>query len=90
MRVLNDTSGEVFRTQQIALAVEPGLGISGSLYVPDATGRKPAVLLVDMDAPLAERLASQGAVVLNLQPRGIPLPATNEETRPRCEAIWRI
>ena len=79
VRVLNDTSGEVFRTQQIALAVEPGLGISGSLYVPDAPGRKPAVLLVDMDAPLAERLASQGAVVLNLQPRGIPLPATNED-----------
>jgi dienelactone hydrolase len=79
VRVLNEMPGEVFRTQQLALEVEPGLEISGRLYAPDAPGRKPAVLLVDLDAPLAERLASQGAVVLNLQPRGLPLPATNED-----------
>ena len=65
------TPGEVFRTQELALEVEPGLEISGTFYAPVAPGRKPAVLLVDMDAPVAERLAAQGAVVLNLQPRGV-------------------
>jgi hypothetical protein len=79
VRVLNDTSGEVFRTQQLALEVEPGLEISGTLYAPRAPGRKSAILLVDLEAPLAERLAAHGAVVLNLQPRGVPLPSRGED-----------
>jgi hypothetical protein len=79
VRVLNDTPGEVFRTQELALEVEPGLEISGTLYAPRAPGRKPAVLLVDLDAPLAERLAARGAVVLNLQPRGVPVPSRGED-----------
>ena len=79
VHVLNETPGEIFRTQQLALEVEPGLEISGTLYVPIAPGRKLAVLLVHMDAPLAERLAAQGAVVLNLNPRGIELPSRGED-----------
>jgi cephalosporin-C deacetylase-like acetyl esterase len=78
VHVLNDTPGEVFRTQQLALEVEPGLEISGTLYSPIAPGRKPAILLVHMDTPLAERLAAQGAVVLNLHPRGVELPSNGE------------
>jgi cephalosporin-C deacetylase-like acetyl esterase len=73
VRVLEDTPGESFRTQQLALEVEPGFEISGTLHVPNAPGRKPGVLLVDLPAPLAVRLAARGAVVLNLQPRGVPV-----------------
>jgi hypothetical protein len=79
VRLLNDTPGEVFRTQQLALEVEPGLEISGTLYAPRTPGRKSAILLVDLDAPLAERLAARGVVVLNLQPRGVPVPSTGED-----------
>jgi dienelactone hydrolase len=79
VHVLRESPGEVFRTQELALEVEPGLEISGTLYAPLASGRKPAVLLVDLDAALAERLATRGAVVLNLYPRGRPLPSTGED-----------
>jgi hypothetical protein len=73
VRVVNDTSGEVFRTQQLALQVEPALEIAATLYAPNAPGRKPAVLLVDQPAAAAERLAARNFVVLNLEPRGMPL-----------------
>jgi len=79
VHVLSDAPGEVFRTQQLALEVEPGLEISGTLYAPIAPGRKSAILLVDLDTPLAERLAAHGAVVLNLAPRGVPAPSTGED-----------
>lgn len=72
-QVLKDTSGAIFRTQQLALDAEPGLEISGTLYVPNAGGRKPALLLVDFDPAAAERMVANGNVVLNLQPRGIPV-----------------
>jgi len=79
VHVLRDDPGEAFRTQELALEVEPGLEISGTLYAPLASGRKPAVLLVDLDAAMAERLATRGAVVLNLFPRGLPLPSSGED-----------
>jgi hypothetical protein len=79
VHVLRDNPGEVFRTQELALEVEPGLEISGTLYAPLASGRRPAVLLVDLDAAMAERLATHGAVVLNLYPRGLPLPSAGED-----------
>ncbi len=79
VHVLRDDPGEAFRTQELALEVEPGLEISGTLYAPLASGRKPAVLLVDLDAATAERLATRGVVVLNLYPRGLPLPSNSED-----------
>jgi dienelactone hydrolase len=79
VRVLHDNPGEAFRTQELALEVEPGLEISGTLYTPLASGRKPAVLLVDLDAAMAERVAARGVVVLNLYPRGLPLPSNAED-----------
>jgi len=79
VHVLSDAPGEVFRTQQLALEVEPGLEISGTLYAPIAPGRKSAILLVDLDTPLAERLAAHGALVLNLKPRGVPVSSTGED-----------
>jgi len=79
VHVLRDNPGEVFRTQELALEVEPGLEIAGTLYAPIASGRKPAVLLVDLDTALAQRLATRGAVVLNLYPRGLPLSSRGED-----------
>jgi len=79
VRVVNDTSGDVFRTQQLALEVEPTLEISANLYTPNVPGRKPAVLLVDLPAAMAEWLAAHNFVVLNLEPRGVPLPKTRED-----------
>ena len=79
VHVLRDDPGEAFRTQELALEVEPGLEISGTLYAPLASGRKPAVLLVDLGAAMAELLAARGAVVLNLHPRGLPLPSGGED-----------
>lgn len=65
-RVVND--------HEIALQVEPGLEITGTLSVPAGPARKPAVLLVGMPATLASKIANEitgmGAVVLTLQPRG--------------------
>ena len=45
VRVVNDTSGDVFRTQQLALQVEPALEISRDFVRPERTGaeaRRPA------------------------------------------------
>ena len=49
------------------------------MYAPNAPGRKPAVLLVDLPAAVAEGLAAHNLVVLNLEPRGVPLPKTRED-----------
>jgi hypothetical protein len=79
VRVVKDTPGEIFRTQQLALQVEPTLEIIATLYAPNTPGRKPAVLLVDLPAAVAEGLAVRNLVVLNLEPRGVPLPRTPED-----------
>ena len=79
VRVLSEVQGELFRTTQLAIDAEPGLNITATLYAPNASGRKPAVLLVNFDPALAVRLATSGNVVLNIQPRGIPVPATGED-----------
>jgi hypothetical protein len=64
--------------QRIRFESEPGVEISGVLYIPHTSGRKPAVLVVADETSnywipstgsLAERLAAAGQVVLELQPR---------------------
>src|SRR3984893_11202839 len=47
VRVLSESDGVDFKTQQLAIEVEPGLEIAGSLAIPPARGRKPAVLVVN-------------------------------------------
>lgn len=60
---------------------EPGVEISGKLYLPQSSGRRPAVLVVadkmssywiPTTASLAERIAKTGRVVLELEPRDSP------------------
>jgi len=79
VRVVNDTAGDVFRTQELALQVEPSLEITATLYAPNAPGQKPAVLLVGLPAAVAAGLAAHNLVVLNLEPRGVPLPKSQED-----------
>jgi cephalosporin-C deacetylase-like acetyl esterase len=67
--------------QRVRFESEPGVEISGTLYIPNAAGRKPAVLIVadkmssywiPTTAQLAERMAKAGRVVLELAPRDSP------------------
>ena len=77
-RVLAETPGEGFRTEQIAIEAEPGLEISGTLYVPNAAGRKPAAVLIDLGPQFAAHMARKGTVVLDLRPRGVPEPPSRQ------------
>ena len=58
--------------QSIAIETEPGLEISCTLYAPQTSGRKPAVLVVDGSPALLARLVERGNVVLALTPRNSP------------------
>jgi dienelactone hydrolase len=60
---------------QITFDAEPGLPVSGTVLVPQSSGRHPAVLLIETRAQVPERareLANSGSVVLVLLPRGLP------------------
>jgi cephalosporin-C deacetylase-like acetyl esterase len=76
VRFSDENVGGDFASQHVAIETEPGLDISGTLYTPRTDGRKPAVLIVDGAAALAEQLARNGNVVLTLAPRGLPLSNT--------------
>ncbi|HEY2979905.1 MAG TPA: acetylxylan esterase [Anaerolineales bacterium] len=75
VRVLNETPGGGFRSQEVRIESEPGLEITGTLYLPNVKGSKPGLLLVDSPAELAKEFAQRGAAVLNLRPRGVPAAA---------------
>ncbi len=69
-RVISQAGGADFDTQQIAFESEPGVEMAGKLWIPNAKGRKPAVVLVDWTDAMGERLAREGLVALGLNPRG--------------------
>lgn len=78
VRVSDESSGAEWRRQQVRFESEPGVEIGGTLYIPNSSGRKPAVLLVadkmssywiPSTASVAERIAQKGRVVLELEPR---------------------
>jgi cephalosporin-C deacetylase-like acetyl esterase len=78
LQISDEPGNTNVRRQRIRFESEPGVEISGVLYVPHASGRKPAVLVVADEtssywipstASLSERLAAMGRVVLELQPR---------------------
>jgi dienelactone hydrolase len=82
MAVLDESNTAEFYRLHIKFAVESGVEIEGSLYVPASPeGRKPAVLMVEDSGPyfqaattesLASRIARKGRVVLTLAPRDSP------------------
>jgi dienelactone hydrolase len=78
VRVSDESNGPEGRRQQIRFESEPGVEIGGRLYIPRASGRKPAALLVadktssywiPSTASLAETIAKTGRIVLELEVR---------------------
>jgi hypothetical protein len=81
VQVSDESSGAGWRRQHVKFESEPGVEIGGALYIPNSSGRKPAVLLVadkmssywiPSTATVAERIAQKGRVVLELEPRDSP------------------
>jgi hypothetical protein len=94
VKVLDESKGTGWQLQHIQFESEPGIIIKGELYIPPSPGRKPAVLLVadDMTAKrilmttsLAERMASFGRIVFEIEPRDSPIEAPAEQP----EAMFR-
>ncbi len=82
LKTVAESADEQVITERIVFETEPGLEISGTLYVPRSHGKKGAVLVVGSSrtASLAKGLARAGRVALELTPRS---PATNRDsTRP--------
>ncbi len=92
-KIIEQQSGRI----RILLESEPGVEIGGTLYLPSASGRKPALLLVKdrTTSALAEAAVAKGAVVLELEPRDSP--AANDHrpflgnwmTNARADSIGR-
>ncbi len=81
---------------RIRLESEPGVSIDAAVYLPAASGRRPALLLVKdrASAALAEAAAAKGAVVLEVEPRDSPSPDNrpflgNWIVNARADAIGR-
>jgi cephalosporin-C deacetylase-like acetyl esterase len=88
VKVLDESSSPGWQLQHIQFESEPGIIITGSLYIPPSLGRKPAVLLVadDMGAKrvlstdtLAEKLAKSGQIVFKIEPRDSPIERPADE-----------
>jgi len=77
VRILHETSGPGGGQQQIQFESDPGIWLDATLYLPPSGDRKPAVLMVDgrgysgatPQASLAQKMAAQGQVVLEMTPR---------------------
>jgi cephalosporin-C deacetylase-like acetyl esterase len=82
VRVLSQSAGRAFRTEQIEFESVPDIWVDGTLYLPLSAGRKPAVLMVKggslqqtmSTTEEAEEMARRGRVVLQMEPRTSSLP----------------
>lgn len=86
VRVVGETRGAGYRVQEIRFESEPGIELAAKLYLPEGTGRRPGVVVVEekrlpvplyvqrsqTTAAVAEGLVKAGAVVLELEPRDSP------------------
>jgi hypothetical protein len=86
VKIGEQSDGPDFRVEQISFDSEPGVTVSGKLYVPKRDGRKTAVIVMEekrLPVPLyvqrsqstaatAEAMAKSGRIVLELQPRDSP------------------
>ncbi|MCI0664719.1 MAG: acetylxylan esterase [Acidobacteria bacterium] len=79
LKSVSENADEHLITERISFETEPGLEISGTLYIPRSTGRKGAVLVVGngRTSALARRFARSGRVTLELTPRS---PATGRDS----------
>jgi dienelactone hydrolase len=71
VRVIQESRGDGFRTQKVRFESEPGIELEGSILIPDASGKKPGVLLLGgkVSDLVAESMAKSGRVVLKFDPR---------------------
>ncbi|MGO8792822.1 MAG: acetylxylan esterase [Terriglobia bacterium] len=74
VKVVDDTDAPEGHQQRVQFESEPGVVISGRLFIPNVSGKKPAVLLVADGSTFqfAQNLAKAGRVVLELTPRDSP------------------
>ena len=85
--VVKSESRDGYRLDTISMESEPGVMVAGLVGIPDGSAAKPALLY--MDSTPKEQLAARGEfvemvkggrVVLLLQPRGTPGPATGVQS----------
>jgi cephalosporin-C deacetylase-like acetyl esterase len=84
--VLRSLDRDGYKLDVVSYESEPGITIPGVILAPEATGAKPAVLVVDAPSkqrlPDLEDLARAGNVVFAILPRGVqetpPPPRRNE------------
>ena len=71
LKSVSESADEHLIIERITFETEPGLEINGTLYIPRATGRKGAVLVVNngRTSALARGFARSGLVTLELTPR---------------------
>lgn len=91
VRVLGEKATEELIEQRVAFESEPGIELTGTLLIPRTNTRKGGVLLAGA-SPMAAKFARAGRVVMTVEPRGLPVPATQRgvgDWLPNCRA-WLI
>ncbi len=81
VKILHETTGPGGRQEQIQFESDPGIWLDATLYLPLSGNRKPAVLMVKgpaffavtPQAAMAQKMVEQGQVVLEMQPRTMPV-----------------
>ena len=81
VKILHESSGPGWRQEQIQFESDPGIWLDATLYLPLSGNRKPAVLMVKgreffavtAQVAMAEKMVKQGQVVLEMQPRTMPV-----------------
>jgi cephalosporin-C deacetylase-like acetyl esterase len=85
--VVKSEARDGYRVDTIAMESEPGVTVAGLAGIPDGSAAKPALLYMDSAAkeqlagrPDFEAMVKGGRIVLLLQPRGTPGPATGVQS----------
>ena len=81
VKILHETTGPGWRQEQIQFESDPGIWLDATLYLPLSGNRKPAVLMVKgpeffavtPQVAMAQKMVEQGQVVLEMQPRTMPV-----------------
>lgn len=85
--VTKDEQREGYRVQTLSIQSEPGIDLSMIQAIPDGSGPKPVVVMMDETpvdrtaaGPDFTRLAKSGHIVVVLQSRGTPIDAQNGQS----------
>jgi cephalosporin-C deacetylase-like acetyl esterase len=81
VKILHETNGPGGRQQQIQFESDRGIWLDATLYLPASSTRNPAVVMVDgrgysgatTQPSLAQKMAEQGQIVLEMKPRTMPV-----------------